>query len=250
MLVIGGCVLALFLWVKVEQRQYALNRDLIEASKKSEITKAITLIEAGADPNTHVEPTPPPSLFQIVDQLLHREPAPSNESPTAFMVTCGGAWGDGDRGYQSMNVDPSDQEQLTHLARLMIAHRANVNTTRDHGSSALLEAVYAQRGDLVKLLLMNHADPNQTRWSGASPLMAAARTGQTDLVNLLLDFHADINAKDNLGDSPLILAVTNNHPTTVAALLQHHADVRGTLRSTGFTVDQIITMLRHAGANE
>lgn len=50
------------LWLHWEQQQYALNRQLIAVLINGDTQAALTLVNAGADPNTCYAPTPAPTL--------------------------------------------------------------------------------------------------------------------------------------------------------------------------------------------
>ena len=93
-LMVGGLALTSFLWVKSERRQYALNRQLIEALKASDAKQALALVDAGADPNTRIKPMPEPTVFKILNQLFNRSPMPLNDTPNALMLVCGACWSD------------------------------------------------------------------------------------------------------------------------------------------------------------
>lgn len=56
-----GLFLVCILWVRKEQRQYSLNRQLISALFHENGKQALRLVEAGADPNTRYTPAPAPS---------------------------------------------------------------------------------------------------------------------------------------------------------------------------------------------
>lgn len=89
LLVVGGCALACFLWMRAEQRQYALNRALIEALNQGNLKRAIDLVEVGANPNTLLQPLPAPSWRDLLNQMLHRStPSPKNvfDDTSAFAV--------------------------------------------------------------------------------------------------------------------------------------------------------------------
>src|SRR5579871_5569409 len=89
-LVISG----LGLWLRSAKRQYALNRQLIAALIHHDDQKALTLVEAGADPNACYKPSSAPSLLKLVKQVLH--PSLASNSPTAFMIACGAPWNNSD----------------------------------------------------------------------------------------------------------------------------------------------------------
>ncbi len=77
------------LWVRSQQRQYALNRQLIAALINNDRKQAFALANAGADPNTRFNTPPAPTLKLLLSQLLHRSSAPVDTTPTAFMFACG-----------------------------------------------------------------------------------------------------------------------------------------------------------------
>ena len=78
------------LWLRQAKRQYALNRQLIDALVHGDFKQALALVNAGADPNTRSTPPPAPTFKLLLHQLLHRSPVPVNNSPTAFIMACGG----------------------------------------------------------------------------------------------------------------------------------------------------------------
>src|SRR5689334_4539956 len=81
LILLAGVVLACGLWLRAERRQYALNRQLIAALVKGDSKQALALVNAGADPNTRVKPSPMPTLLQSVKLLLYRS-QPDNDSLT------------------------------------------------------------------------------------------------------------------------------------------------------------------------
>ena len=64
------------------------NRALIIALDNGDFQAALTLVNAGADPNTRKAPTPAPTLPQWLKHLLHHTPPPANDSLTAPMLGC------------------------------------------------------------------------------------------------------------------------------------------------------------------
>ena len=189
-----GLSLTCFLWVRHEQRQYALNRQLIAALVRDDSEQALTLVEVGADPNTRLEPPPFPSLPVIIDQLLHHSSA-LKDSPTAFMLACGAEWMAEDSNYQSIKfASPL-------LVQAMIYHHANVHACNSHGWTALHFAVYdretfnaeaarekdstIQQEAIIKLLLNSGADPDSSIGTEDSALVVADRLLRPDLVTLL-----------------------------------------------------------------
>jgi hypothetical protein len=59
-------------WLRVQHRQYALDRQLIVALDYDEGKQALALVDAGADPNTPYSPPPAPSLTSLLNHLLRR----------------------------------------------------------------------------------------------------------------------------------------------------------------------------------
>ena len=64
-LLLIGVFLACFVWVRKEQRQYALNRALIAALEANDVGQALHLLNTGADPNTRREPLPAPHFVLL-----------------------------------------------------------------------------------------------------------------------------------------------------------------------------------------
>jgi ankyrin repeat protein len=69
-----------------ETRQQRLNRALIAAILHADTPAALSLLDAEADPNTHLEPDPPRSAWQLLlDRVRGRRPPP-NASDTALLM--------------------------------------------------------------------------------------------------------------------------------------------------------------------
>ena len=151
-LLLLGLGLACFVWVKIQQRQHALNRQLIEALKNGNTKEALALVESGADPNTRYEPTPVPSLSELMDQMVHRSPPIINDSPTALMIACG-ANGEATSAFSSY-IAPLDP----HLIHAMLLAGVNVNAKAFNGYTALYWAFSYQKKDIIKELLINGAN--------------------------------------------------------------------------------------------
>lgn len=207
-----GCVL----WLHGQQRQYALNRQLIAALVKNDDWQAPALVEAGADPNTHYKPTPLPSLPELVKQLFHRSPPTVNDSPTAFLIVCGASVSTDEGGMISWGSYDAE------LTQAMMTHGANVYAKDEDERTSLMYA--AQNGglDTVRLLLQHAAYINAKDTYGQTPLIYAASNAPPDVVRLLLEHGANVDAKDKDGMTPLNLA--QGHPDIIA--LFRHAGAR------------------------
>ena len=92
-LIAGGVALlgtiCLGVWFTTLQRQYRLNRQLVEALEKQDALQALQLVNAGADPNTPAHLPPPPSLEDLWSHLFQHSSAPKKPDLTAFQVACG-----------------------------------------------------------------------------------------------------------------------------------------------------------------
>src|ERR1019366_7264804 len=161
----GACAI----WLRSEQHQYALNRQLIAALVHVDDKQALTLVNGGADPNTRYTPTPVPSLPELVIQLLHRSSPPANDSPTALLIACGAEWS-GDFATIDAQVNRPDDAQLV---QAMVRHGANINVKSPTGATPLM-------------------------WSGGF-------TG-LKIANVLLEHGANVNAQTNHGDTLLMEA--------------------------------------------
>jgi len=113
-------------------------------------------------------------------------------------------------------VECADKE----MAKLLIAHGADVNTGGDHGQSPLYYAASYNK-DVIELLLARGANTN------AGPILhnAVAR-GDREIVRLFLAHGADTSVRDADGKTPLDLA-TDIGDTAMAELLRKHGAVSG-----------------------
>jgi hypothetical protein len=144
------------LWLHREQRQYALNRQLIDALEHGDTKQALALVNAGADPNTRQFSTPAPTLPELLKQLLHHTPPPDNNSPTAFRMAFGAYWSTTPN--QSFHLISLD-ENLP-LIQAILAHGANVNARDSSNLTVLHDAVAYDQLHTVELLLQHGADIN------------------------------------------------------------------------------------------
>lgn len=198
-LLLIGLGLAFIVWVRHEQGQHRLNRQLIAALKKSDTTRAISLVDEGADPNTRSLSIPAPTLSELVNELLHHSPRAndhSNYSPTALMVACG-AWFNG----VPDEKIPMDEEPFAHikvfdprLTRALLLHGANVNAKDHDGITALDWAVKScentehlnrEMNEILTQLLDAGADPDDADNKGDTPMKCAQAHDFRNIENLL-----------------------------------------------------------------
>ena len=189
-LLLLGLGLSSFVWVRKEQRQYVLDRQLIAALAKADTKEALALVEAGANPNTWRVSTPAPSLPELIKLLLHPSPPTVNDKQTAFMMACEHRW------------DKSIPEDLP-LLQAMLAHGANVHARTVHNYTALHYAAFSARIRTVKLLLQHKADVNAKDEWDTTPLMLVSRNQTIEVPHLLLTHGASVNAQDRSGKTAL-----------------------------------------------
>jgi hypothetical protein len=120
------------LWVRCVQRQYALNRQLITALVQGDDKKALTLVKAGADPNTHYKPTRMPSRPELVKQFFHRSP-PVNDSPDALQMVCGAVWSDDGMHPRQTPLIVAASDSPAAMLRLLLAYGANPQAQDEQG---------------------------------------------------------------------------------------------------------------------
>src|SRR5205823_5809317 len=127
------------------------------------------------------------------------------------------------------------------IARLLIAHGADIHAHDKRGDTPLRTAAAYGRANVITVLLASGADVNRGSPSEDTPLngavTGAATTMETrlEVARLLLAAGADVNAKDPGGRAPLLAAIgmfsaISAAPTKddgmIEWLLAHGADVR------------------------
>jgi hypothetical protein len=222
-----------FLWLRAEQRRYALNRHLIAVLVQGDDKQALALVKAGADPNTRYKPASIPALPELVRQLLHRSPPPTNDSPTAFAIACGADWDGEDT---TATVTQHDRPDAPKLAQEMLIHGAKVNVVDKDGDTPLMSAVAYHRLKTVLLLLEHRANVNAQTQNGTTPLMwAGLFHPNPDTIRPLLEHGARVNLQNDDGWTPLMYASASDSNTTLDAvrvLLRYGASVmRADLRN-------------------
>lgn len=90
--------------------------------------------------------------------------------------------------------------------------------------TALIEASFAGKAEVVSHLLALQADTGSMDRLGWTALSCAAWQGNTAVIGKLLDAGADINAQDAEKWTPLLDALNGNHPDAVLLLLARGAN--------------------------
>jgi ankyrin repeat protein len=252
------------LWLHARQRQYSLSRQLINALVAGDDKQAQSLVEQGAAPNTRYQPTPVPTLPELVKQLFLRTPPTANNSPTALLIACGAI--PDDEATSAMqrqmpdapqliltmlrhgaNIEERDKDRYTPLlwaisdqrwntASLLLDHGANVNAQADNpntgttdGATPLVEAaMMPTASNIVRRLLERGARVNTTASNGWTALHYAIEVhAPLSMVNLLIASGASVNAEEQVhGRTPLMLACMSHTTTqTIRLLLAHGARI-------------------------
>ena len=90
--------------------------------------------------------------------------------------------------------------------------------------TALIEASWMNKEEIVRFLLEKQADPLAVDFSGNSALHYAAQSGHLLIVEILLEKGASVFACNAAGETPLQLAVKNNRRDVVKTLLLRGAE--------------------------
>lgn len=206
------------LWVWRAKRQYALDRQLIAALVHNDHKLALVLVNAGADPNTHFDLPPTPTLKHLLSRLFHHTPVPVPNSPTAFMLACGNnSFLPESRGIEILYL-PDDIP----LAQAMLTCGADYNITDSTTSSPLHIAVRSSHLHVAQLLLEHGANVNKQDINKFTPLTYAVAECKTDMTRLLLEHGANVSFVDGWGYAPLHEAMIYGKDMERARLLLAH----------------------------
>ena len=209
-LLVGGCSL----WLWQAKRQYALNRQLIEALRNNDCKQAFILVNAGADPNTLMNPSPAPAFKLLLGQLRHRQPLRAGKSTTALIMACGNL----------MVLPPDGGSFLTNLpenaplVEAMLARDADVHAQNGEGATALHYAAVLAHFHTAELLIRRGANVNAVDAKGRTPLFWTVSAENPNMIRLLMAHGADPNLCNRLGESALMLAQREQRSDIVALL--------------------------------
>ena len=120
----------------------------------------------------------------------------------------------------------------------ILASGFNPNTRDERGGTALHDAVWSGKTDLVRVLLDHGADPNIPHVEGLStPLHYAAIMGRAGIAAMLLDHGALIKAADRSGSTALHLAAARGYVDVVKLLIARKAPLEMKDRSGATPLD-------------
>jgi ankyrin repeat protein len=110
------------------------------------------------------------------------------------------------------------------MAKLLLAHGADVNAQDSAGRTPLSLAVECRYAAMIELLLAHEDDLNMQLRDGTTLLHQAVLRSDLAMIRLLLDHKADVNAKNKNGQTPLDCA---QNPQVAGLLLDHGAKLGG-----------------------
>jgi hypothetical protein len=103
------------------------------------------------------------------------------------------------------------------VAELLLANKANARVN----NNCTTPLHFAMTADVAKLLLAHGADVNAKDSVGETPLAWAVSAGRKDVLEVLIASKADVNAKNNKGETPMQAAVAKGKQDIVDLLRQH-----------------------------
>lgn len=177
---------------------------------------------------------PSPKDASARDQLgraaLHRAVAFADIGKVNELIRGGADVNEPVRSNESYNSNWGDtplhlavQDGREEIAKLLIAHGADVNRANDRGATPLHRAVVYP--GLMTLLLDAGAKVDAQDVQGRSPLHWAAMGATTAAVDVLLFRNANENLRDAQGQTPLHYAARYANSASIAALVAAGADV-------------------------
>ena len=110
------------------------------------------------------------------------------------------------------------------VARLFVAHGADINSRTKYEQTLLHIASEAGHLEVAEWLLDSGADVNIRDACELTPIHLAAARGKLEVVRMLLKRGAEIQSRCNRGRVPFLCAVENGNPAVVRLLLDHGAD--------------------------
>jgi len=110
------------------------------------------------------------------------------------------------------------------LRRVIHAKQVDLNVTDGFGHTALINAAWKDRVDVVKLLLEKGVSLNCRNHDGQTAMDKAAYWGFTEILQLLVDAGSKIDEVNNNGETPLHRAAMWGHVDAVKLLLEAKAN--------------------------
>lgn len=234
-----------------------LNEKLLDAAFLGNDDIVLTLLEAGADPNTSMRNGITPLMFAADNgflktvKILVLNGADVNKKPEnqVSALVCAASKNNMDiveiliRHEADINdTDSYGVSSLIYAAAynyyslcdMLLYYEVNIEIQDKEGTNALMAATLVGNNDIVKLLLDNGAQVNKTDHEGNTALMMAAQNGDTSLINLFLNYHAEPDHVNKYSLSALHVAIKNGHLEAVKILMKYGAGI-SSQDNTGYT---------------
>lgn len=120
----------------------------------------------------------------------------------------------------SRSSESASTARRLHVARMLLAAKADANSADAGGNTPLMEATRTGDAELVTMLLAAGARVNARNGAGNTPILHAAQFGLHDIATELLMARADLSVRDSEGRLPLDLARAGGHQKLVELLEQ------------------------------
>jgi ankyrin repeat protein len=131
------------------------------------------------------------------------------------------------------NVNTTDNELRTPLhhacmrhqggiVKMLLEYGANVDAQNNDLATLLSLACYVDSKDIIKILLKHNADVEMRGEDSLTPLHIACANGNADIVHMLLGRGAEIDAQSE-GVTPLHAAAGEGYDEVVQIILEHNA---------------------------
>ena len=117
------------------------------------------------------------------------------------------------------------QENRPGMVKVLLEHsKVALEICRDDGVSPLYVSAHEGHNECLELLIAAKANVNSTNMAGTAPLYIAAQKGNLEAAELLLAAGANANAKNHAGATPLLAATFACNSDLVRLLLAHGAE--------------------------
>lgn len=206
-------------WLTRAIRQENLNRDLIAAVQKDDLSAIRTLVHQGADMNAHTKSTVNLTLWTLLHDWLHGK-AGRDESDKSVLIAL----------HVAIDLYKSNETSLD-TVKTLLDLGADVELPDARGATALVRAVEGANYDLIQLLLDRGAKVNGRSGHDETPLIVAVGRADAHSVKILLKHGADVNVQDFSGLTPLMLAVIASDVQKVKLLLEYKSNL--TIKDNG-----------------
>ena len=212
-------VASFVLYTSVKFNQQKLNNSLIESIKRNDTSRAIALLNQGADANARAAVHPLGLIWCDIFERFSLWGRAEDKPPSALVIALNIKVGT--RKHDDAYADPDM------IVQALLNSGADVHIRTDDGETLILLAAEHHQYKVMKEILRHtNYGVNQYDEDHWTPLMYASRDQNNSMVNLLLTRGASINAKDKQGDTALIIASEQSKNSTVVTTLTHEgADV-------------------------